>query len=1212
MMATSIRFASSLVFILFACLTTSEAGTLVYGNSPSRRSLQRSDLSIAGNLPGQWTSKGCYADSVGNRALAAKSYTDDGMTEESCVNFCNTVGYAFAGVEYSRECYCSNFIGASGQTANAGDCNMPCGGNSTEACGGPNRLNVFHNDAITAKPTGPATNAGPPGWGFVGCYTDSNMTVANCVAVCAANGYTISGVEYSGECYCGNTFSNGGAPAPDGLAGCNMICNGNSSEYCGGPNRLDVYVLGARSIIAPDWAPLGCYTDSVTARTLSVGMPVPGGPANMTQENCQQACFASNYNISGVEYSQECYCDNQYRNGGGPAADGTAGCNMNCNGNTDEVCGGPNRLNVFTYVGRSPSATTTSALAAASTQSGVSTVQTTSSSTAPATTPTSAAQLPGNWTYRGCYIDNANGRILMNELPDNDALTIENCVQTCASQGMTVVGLEYSKQCFCGSSIINAGTLANADSDCAMTCSGNSSEVCGGSNRMSIFATGNMTILPVPTIQRTNLPANWAYQGCLNDNGNSRVLPHQIDMRTNMTATNCLALCGQFGYSAAGLEYGQQCFCGDDTDRIASGATYQPDAQWSFPCSGDPTTLCGAGLLLSYYTQPPVDVWQFPTGNGAGVYEFLIGGTVIPLITSANRNGKVTFVEKHGTGPPNSTGAYELDLSAIDSWDVAWREVEGLRTDVFCSAGLTLPDKGARIINIGGWSDDSTYGVRFLTPDGSPGVPGQSVWQENVDEISLQVGRWYPSAMMMANGSILVVGGENGSNGPPVPNLEIIPKPPGGSLVYCDWLQRTDPYNLYPFMAVLPSGGILASYYNEARILDEATLQTVRTLPNIPGSVTSFLAGRTYPLEGTSMILPQSYPWTDPLTVLICGGSTPYAGDALDNCVSIQPEVPGANWAIERMPSKRVMSSMVALPDGTFLIMNGAQQGVAGFGLGDNPNLNALLYDPSKPVHNRISSLANTTVARMYHNEAILLMDGRVLVSGSDPENLDGKYPQEYRVEVFIPPYLMGLDEPLALNVSDQVLYHANAGTAFASNATASDSAPYTYANGTNSSSVSNGTACGARPIFNLALNNTDWSYGATYTFTMHCGGTPAKVSLMGAVSSTHGNSMGARTLFPAFSCGTDNGNGTSTGTSTGISSSTSNSNSNSTSTSTGTSCTVTAPPNAHVAGGPAWFMMFVIGGNGVPSVAEWVRIGGDPGGLGSWPAFEDFTTPGS
>ena len=98
------------------------------------------------------------------------------------------------------------------------------------------------------------------------------------------------------------------------------------------------------------------------------------------------------------------------------------------------------------------------------------------------------------------------------------------------------------------------------------------------------------------------------------------------------------------------------------------------------------------------------------------------------------------------------------------------------------------------------------------------------------------------------------------------------------------------------------------------------------------------------------------------------------------------------------------MPCIVSLPDGTFLILNGALQGVAGFGLASNPNLGAILYDPTQPIGSRMSILNNTIVARLYHSEATLLPDGRVLVSGSDPEtkNPDGtvKYPEEFRIEV--------------------------------------------------------------------------------------------------------------------------------------------------------------------------------------------------------------------
>lgn len=288
--------------------------------------------------------------------------------------------------------------------------------------------------------------------------------------------------------------------------------------------------------------------------------------------------------------------------------------------------------------------------------------------------------------------------------------------------------------------------------------------------------------------------------------------------------------------------------------------------------------------------------------------------------------------------------------------------------------------------------------------------------------------------------------------------------------------------------------------------------------------------GRTYSLEGSMVILPQHAPYTDPLTILICGGSTPSGHYALDNCVSIQPEAATPTWTIERMPSRRVMSCMAGLPDGTYVILNGAQHGAAGFGLGGDPNYNALLYDPTKPVNARISVMANTTVARLYHSEAITLLDGRVLVSGSDPtgawqDTNPNDFPEEFRVEVFTPPYLLsGL----------------------------------------------------ARPAF--TISNKDWSYGESVTFTV-TSGTASRVSLLGSVVSTHGNSMGQRTLFPALSC-------------------------------SGTTCTLTAPPNAHVAP-PGWFMLFVLNGP-TPSVGVFVRIGKDPANLGNWPqGISGITAPG-
>jgi hypothetical protein len=52
-------------------------------------------------------------------------------------------------------------------------------------------------------------------------------------------------------------------------------------------------------------------------------------------------------------------------------------------------------------------------------------------------------------------------------------------------------------------------------------------------------------------------------------------------------------------------------------------------------------------------------------------------------------------------------------------------------------------------------------------------------------------------------------------------------------------------------------------------------------------------------MEGASVLLPQHAPYTDPITLLICGGSN--NGIALDNCVTTQPDSPNPTWVVERM-----------------------------------------------------------------------------------------------------------------------------------------------------------------------------------------------------------------------------------------------------------------------------------------------------------------------
>lgn len=146
---------------------------------------------------------------------------------------------------------------------------------------------------------------------------------------------------------------------------------------------------------------------------------------------------------------------------------------------------------------------------------------------------------------------------MSNQQPDDNQLTVESCINKCVSLGYSVAGLQYFYQCFCDDILRNGAELASDDAQCNTACAGNSTQMCGGPNRNSVYTNNTeLTVYPVPTQQKTNLTGSWQYSGCLQDNAVTRVLPYQIILSTNNSANNCISQCSDFGYNAGGLEFG--------------------------------------------------------------------------------------------------------------------------------------------------------------------------------------------------------------------------------------------------------------------------------------------------------------------------------------------------------------------------------------------------------------------------------------------------------------------------------------------------------------------------------------------------------------------------------------------------------------------------------------------------------------------------------
>ncbi|KAJ6511476.1 WSC domain-containing protein, partial [Mycena vitilis] len=306
------------------------------------------------------------------------------------------------------------------------------------------------------------------GWAYVACtkepdngrlltgytFTSAFLTVESCISTCTSRGFTFAGLEYANECYCGTGYSAPALAAPE--TDCSMSCAGNTSEKCGGGYRLSVYssepASGSNNLVLPPyWSKVSkCVIEASSGRTLSGTSWIDSG---MTVERCVNFCDNNGFAYAGLEYANECYCDNRISlaNGGGVNANSDSECSMPCAGNSAEVCGAGYRITLFTK--------------------GNATV---------AVTP-----LPAGWSQSMCAVDNPS-RVLIGYQSTETALTPASCINKCVGLGFSLSGVENGNECYCGNILTN-NPVGARDNQCDTPCGGDASQNCGGSYRMNIY-----------------------------------------------------------------------------------------------------------------------------------------------------------------------------------------------------------------------------------------------------------------------------------------------------------------------------------------------------------------------------------------------------------------------------------------------------------------------------------------------------------------------------------------------------------------------------------------------------------------------------------------------------------------------------------------------------------------------------------------------------
>ena len=103
-----------------------------------------------------WSYEGCYEDKpdVQQRALPYVQDQDSAQTVDKCLTQCGERGFAYAGLEYKFECYCSKQPPVYPKV-DEGRCNIPCAGKSDDdrQCGGSAVLSVYHNPNVVQPKT---------------------------------------------------------------------------------------------------------------------------------------------------------------------------------------------------------------------------------------------------------------------------------------------------------------------------------------------------------------------------------------------------------------------------------------------------------------------------------------------------------------------------------------------------------------------------------------------------------------------------------------------------------------------------------------------------------------------------------------------------------------------------------------------------------------------------------------------------------------------------------------------------------------------------------------------------------------------------------------------------------------------------------------------------------------------------------------------------
>jgi hypothetical protein len=388
----------------------------------------------------------------------------------------------------------------------------------------------------------------------------------------------------------------------------------------------------------------------------------------------------------------------------------------------------------------------------------------------------------------------------------------------------------------------------------------------------------------------------------------------------------------------------------------------------------------------------------------------------LPVHTALLHTGKVLAFGGSGNDRTYLKNPHPAELFDLQSAD---HEIpQKLAGDIFCAGHAFLGD-GRLLVAGGTYAYDVKRFGRFPLPPFS-GIeqsylfdPETETWTRAPDMLA---GRWYPTLIMLGDERALCVAGFT-KHFPWVVLRKTEVFTPGEGWSH---FARADYWlPLYPRLHLLPDGNVFyAGSYNTHYAFPF-------TLRGFPTAILNPSTGEWATIgppntsereEGSTILMALTPPDYRP-RVLLMGGGLPTGAEAVPDAEIIDLAEAKPAWRrIRPMHHARYYCYSVLLPDKQVLVLGGrgGNKGhptpMPGHDHGTDGGQEGPPQDPEAvreaeifdPVNEMWMPVAPLALDRLYHSGAILLPDGRVVVTGNNP--MPGL--EERRIEIYHPPYL--------------------------------------------------------------------------------------------------------------------------------------------------------------------------------------------------------------